>query len=88
MLTLRGTPFLYNGEEIGMSDYYLTDINLFRDPPAVWFYNGQVADGIASDEALALAADIRRDRCRTPMQWSNSAMPVLARRVFKPVASS
>ena len=72
MLTLRGTPFLYNGEEIGMSDYYLTDINLFRDPPAVWFYHGGVADGMASDEALALAAKYSRDRCRTPMQWSNT----------------
>ena len=73
MLTLRGTPFIYNGEEIGMSDYYLTDINLFRDPPAVWFYHARVADGIAPDEALQLAAQYNRDRCRTPMQWSNSA---------------
>ena len=72
MLTLRGTPFIYNGEEIGMSDYYLTDINLFRDPPAVWFYNGAVSDGMAPDEALALASKYSRDRCRTPMQWSNT----------------
>jgi len=72
MLTLRGTPFLYNGEEIGMSDYYLTDINLFRDPPAVWFYYGQVADGLPPREALELAAIYSRDRCRTPMQWSNT----------------
>ena len=72
MLTLRGTPFIYNGEEIGMSDYYLTDIDLFRDPPAAWFYNGAVADGMAPDEALALAAKYSRDRCRTPMQWSNT----------------
>jgi len=72
MLTLRGTPFLYNGEEIGMSDYYLTDIDLFRDPPAVWFYHGAVADGMAPDEALTLAAKYSRDRCRTPMQWSNT----------------
>ncbi|HET9590760.1 MAG TPA: alpha-amylase family glycosyl hydrolase [Anaerolineales bacterium] len=73
MLTLRGTPFLYNGEEIGMTDYRLTDINLFRDPPAVWFYNGIVTDGMPPDEALVLAADMSRDRCRTPMQWSNAA---------------
>ena len=72
MLTLRGTPFLYNGEEIGMSDYYLTDIDLFRDPPAVWFYDGQVSDGMSADEALKLAAVYSRDRCRTPMQWSNT----------------
>jgi alpha-glucosidase len=71
MLTLRGTPFLYNGEEIGMTDYRLTDINLFRDPPAVWFYNAVVADGMPPAQALVLAADLSRDRCRTPMQWSS-----------------
>jgi alpha-glucosidase len=71
MLTLRGTPFLYNGEEIGMRDYRLPDIQLFRDPPAVWFYEAVVADGMAPDEALVLAADQSRDRCRTPMQWSD-----------------
>src|SRR5690349_7902481 len=72
MLTLRGTPFLYNGEEIGMSDYRLTDIDLFRDPPAVWFYNAIVADDTSPEEALILAADASRDRCRTPMQWSTA----------------
>jgi alpha-glucosidase len=72
MLTLRGTPFLYNGEEIGMSDYRLVDIELFRDPPAVWFYNAVIADGTSPEEALILAADASRDRCRTPMQWSNA----------------
>lgn len=72
MLTLRGTPFLYNGEEIGMSDYYLNDISLFRDPPAVWFYNGRIADGMSPEEALSLAAQYSRDRCRTPIQWSNT----------------
>ncbi|MGB8983125.1 MAG: alpha-glucosidase [Anaerolineales bacterium] len=71
MLTLRGTPFLYNGEEIGMTDYRLTDIDLFRDPPAVWFYNAVVADGMPPAQALVMAADLSRDRCRTPMQWSS-----------------
>ncbi len=73
MLTLRGTPFLYNGEEIGMTDYRLTGIDLFRDPPAVWFYHAIVADGTSPEEALTLAADASRDRCRTPMQWSSTA---------------
>jgi alpha-glucosidase len=71
MLTLWGTPFLYNGEEIGMHDYRLPDIQLIRDPPAVWFYEAVVADGMSPDEALVLAADLSRDRCRTPMQWSD-----------------
>jgi alpha-glucosidase len=72
MLTLRGTPFLYNGEEIGMSDYRLTDISLFRDPPAIWFYHREIADGVPPEKAISLAADYSRDRCRTPMQWSNT----------------
>ena len=73
MLTLPGTPFLYNGEEIGMADFYLEDIRLFRDPPAVRLYDALVAEGTPPAEALALAARHSRDRCRTPMQWSNTA---------------
>lgn len=69
MATLRGTPFLYYGEEIGMSNYYLTDLSLFRDPPAVWAYQAEIAAGMPPDQALVRAARITRDRCRTPMQW-------------------
>lgn len=53
-----------------MTDYRLTDIDQFRDPPAVWFYNAVVADGMPPEEALAMSADFSRDRCRTPMQWN------------------
>jgi alpha-glucosidase len=72
MLTMRGTPFLYNGEEIGMADYFLPDISLFGDPPAVWFYHQEIAEGTPSDVALARAARDSRDRCRTPLQWKNA----------------
>jgi alpha-glucosidase len=72
MLTLCGTPFLYNGEEIGMSDYRLPGVELFRDPPAVRLYESEIAGGMPSEEALIKAADDSRDRCRTPMQWRNA----------------
>jgi alpha-glucosidase len=72
MLTLRGTPFLYNGEEIGMSDYFLTDISLFVDPPAIMYYHKEVANGMPPHEALAQAARDTRDRARTPFQWDNT----------------
>jgi alpha-glucosidase len=55
-----------------MTDYRIPSLDQFRDPPAVWFYNAVVADGMAPSEALIMAADFNRDRCRTPMQWSNS----------------
>jgi len=73
ILTLRGTPFLYNGEEIGMSDYQLPDVDLFRDPPAAALYAALISDGIGPQEALVRAADSSRDRCRTPMQWNNTS---------------
>ncbi len=73
MLTLRGTPFLYNGEEIGMTDLMLTDISQFYDTPAIWMYNMAVNElGVPEAEALSLAALASRDRCRTPVQWANA----------------
>ena len=38
ILTLRGTPFLYNGEEIGMTDLIITDPGKLRDTMATWYY--------------------------------------------------
>jgi alpha-glucosidase len=72
MLTLRGTPFLYNGEEIGMTDLMLEDISQFRDMLGVWLYHAEIKElGTPPAEALAYAARFSRDRCRTPMQWSD-----------------
>ena len=73
MLTLRGTPFLYNGEEIGMTDLILEDVSQFRDNLGVLLYRVAVEkSGWTSDKALAIAARFSRDRCRTPMQWSSA----------------
>lgn len=73
MFTLRGTPFLYNGEEIGMTDFLLDDVSLFRDNLSVWFYKAALKElGGPPAEAVALAARQGRDKCRTPMQWANA----------------
>ncbi len=73
VLTLKGTPFLYNGEEIGMTDYYLTDISQFRDTLATWYYEEVVNKlGVDPDEALHNASRQTRDKCRTPLQWKNA----------------
>ena len=74
MLTLRGTPFLYYGEEIGMTNYLFDDVSLFRDTPNIWLYNTMITQlGKKPEEALQIAASATRDRCRTPMQWSDAA---------------
>jgi alpha-glucosidase len=73
MLTLRGTPFLYNGEEIGMTDLYLEDIDQFRDPIGIWEYHAEIETfGTPPDQALRNAAQLTRDKNRTPMQWQNA----------------
>jgi alpha-glucosidase len=73
MLTLRGTPFLYNGEEIGMTDYYLSDPALFRDNTSTMAYPLLInLLGKSPEEALKIAAMYGRDKCRTPMQWANA----------------
>lgn len=73
MLTLRGTPFLYNGEEIGMADLILDDIEQFRDMLGVWRYRlERETFGMPEGEAITIAAAHTRDKCRTPMQWSGA----------------
>jgi alpha-glucosidase len=73
MLTLRGTPFLYNGEEIGMTDWLLQDVRQFRDNLGVWFYSIQAERlGLPKEEATRWAARWARDKNRTPMQWADA----------------
>ena len=73
MLTLRGTAFIYNGDEIGMIDLMLEDASLFRDNLSVFAYEGTIREfGMTPEMALPLAARMGRDKNRTPMQWSNS----------------
>jgi alpha-glucosidase len=73
VLTLKGTPFLYNGEEIGMTDYMLTDISQVKDTMGSWYYHAIVTDmGVHPDEAMQRTAAMTRDKNRTPMQWSNN----------------
>ncbi len=74
LLTLKGTPFLYYGEEIGMTDLRFTSLDQVRDMLAVHqFAVLSEEQGIPPREALALALEGTRDRCRTPMQWNQAA---------------
>jgi alpha-glucosidase len=74
LLTLPGTPFLYNGEEIGMTDFMLESPGQFRDSYSPFIYQkDQELMGSSPEIALKRAANAGRDRCRTPMQWENAA---------------
>ena len=73
MLTLRGTPFLYYGEEIGMTDWRLHEVHQFRDPWGVWNYYLEIEGfGASHSQALDIANRVGRDKCRTPMQWEDT----------------
>lgn len=73
VLTLKGTPFLYNGEEIGMTDLIITDPTKLRDTMATWYYDRLVNESkVDPQEAAQRAGAMSRDKNRTPMQWSNN----------------
>ncbi len=73
VLTLKGTPFLYNGEEIGMTDLLITDPTKLRDTMATWYYDRLIHElKVLPPEAASRAAEMSRDKNRTPMQWSNN----------------
>lgn len=73
LLFMKGTPFLYNGEEIGMSDYFITNPADFRDPMATWAFLYETTKlNTPPAEATFLANFRGRDKSRTPLQWSSS----------------
>jgi alpha-glucosidase len=90
LLTLKGTPFLYYGEEIGMSDHYLQDVSQFRDTLALPRYAlARDLMHMSEKEAVAIAAQQGRDKCRTPMQWAgdeNGGFSPLGVSTWLPVA--
>jgi alpha-glucosidase len=74
LLTLRGTPFLYNGEEIGMSDLIITDPARMRDTMATWYYDRLVHElKVDPGEAGLRAGSMSRDKNRTPLPWGDAA---------------
>lgn len=69
--TLQGTPYVYQGDEIGMTNVRFDRIEDYRDVDALNLYREQVTEGGGSPaETLALIHAQGRDNARTPMQWS------------------
>ncbi len=73
LLTLKGTPFLYYGEEIGMTDYLVEHPDQLRDNLGIFIYQSLIKlEAMTEKQAMNFAARTSRDRCRTPMQWENA----------------
>lgn len=68
----RGTPYVYQGEELGMTNAPFTSIDDFRDIESLNHYAEAVAAGDDPQEVLAALRRMSRDNARTPMQWDDS----------------
>ncbi|MDE7024200.1 MAG: alpha-glucosidase C-terminal domain-containing protein, partial [Ligilactobacillus sp.] len=68
---LRGTPYIYMGEELGMIDPTYTTINDYVDIEALNAYKDLLAQGHSEKEAFAIVLAKARDNSRTPMHWDD-----------------
>ncbi|MDX1604821.1 MAG: alpha-glucosidase [Candidatus Competibacterales bacterium] len=72
--TLHGTPYVYQGEEIGMTNVPFSDIGDYRDIETLNFYRKAVEDmGLDPSRVMSVIQARSRDNARTPMQWDASA---------------
>jgi oligo-1,6-glucosidase len=70
LLTMRATPYIFNGDELGMANIRFTDIRDYRDLMTINYYNRLAKEGGDLQEFLKGQAELSRDNGRTPMQWS------------------
>jgi oligo-1,6-glucosidase len=67
---MKGTPYIYQGEEIGMTNAAFTRIEQFRDVETLNFYAIEIAKGMDPQAFIQGANANGRDNARTPMQWT------------------
>ena len=70
---VKGTPFIYQGQEIGMENFKRKSIDEFDDINSISQYKRAIKEGYTSEQALEFINKRSRDNARTPMQWSDEA---------------
>ena len=68
----NGTPFIYQGQEIGMTNVRFDSIEKYNDVKSINIYEEKINEGVSVNEALKAVASISRDNARTPMQWDST----------------
>jgi len=69
---LKGTPFIYQGQEIGMTNVSYESIEEYNDLASIDQYQSALKEGYSIEEALAAIWKRSRDNARTPMQWNDT----------------
>ena len=69
---MRGTPYIYNGEEIGMTNCPVKDISEIEDLESINMYNERIKQGYTKEELIRSINAKGRDNARRPMQWSTA----------------
>ena len=72
LFTLRGTPFIYEGEELGYTNAKFDSIDDYDDISSRGQYDLARADGLSDKQAMRFVQKFSRDNARTPMQWNSS----------------
>ncbi|MDN4070515.1 alpha-glucosidase [Paenibacillus sp. FSL R5-0407] len=67
--TLEGTPYIYQGEEIGMTNVAFDSIDEYRDVETLNFYEEKRQQGVPEEDIMRAIHNKSRDNARTPMQW-------------------
>ncbi len=66
---LRGTPYIFQGEELGMTNTGYSNISEYRDVESINYYHILLEEGKTQEEALEVLGQRSRDNSRSPMQW-------------------
>ena len=69
---MRGTPYVYQGEELGMMNAHYPSISCYRDVESLNYYRIMLEEGRSEEEAIEVLTSRSRDNARTPMQWNRS----------------
>lgn len=69
---MRGTPYIYQGEELGMTNAHYTSIDQYRDVESLNYHKILLEEGKTEEEAMKILGERSRDNGRTPMQWDDS----------------
>ena len=72
LFTMRGTPYIYQGSEIGMTNCQFSDISEFRDIETLNVFEEMTGSGLSDSDVMKRILAGSRDHARIPMQWNSS----------------